>query len=75
MPDVHCDSVARSCKLVDLVVGIGAGPVKTRFAVLGRADFALATLGLRGCFAGFMASFMALAPVRSANRVMALKER
>jgi hypothetical protein len=75
MPVVHCDSVARSCDLADLAVGVGAGTVKTRFAVLGRADLGWATLGLRGFLAGFMASFMALAPVRSANRAMALNER
>lgn len=35
----------------------------------------LTTLGLRGFFADFMASFMALALVRSAIRAMALSER
>jgi hypothetical protein len=35
----------------------------------------LTTLGLRSLFADFIASFMALAPVRSANRAMALNER
>jgi hypothetical protein len=35
----------------------------------------LTTLVLRDFFADLMASFMALAPVRSANRAMALSER
>jgi hypothetical protein len=35
----------------------------------------LPTLGLRGFFAELIASFMALAPVRSANRAIALSER
>jgi hypothetical protein len=35
----------------------------------------LTTLGLRGFFADLMASFMALALVRSAIRAMALSER
>jgi hypothetical protein len=53
----------------------GAIPDTGRFAVTGRRDGALTTLGLLGFFADLIASLMALAPVRSANRAMALSER
>jgi hypothetical protein len=42
---------------------------------MGRAVVGLTTLGLRSLFADLIATFMALPPVRSANRAMALSER
>jgi hypothetical protein len=72
---VHCDIVARSTAVADFVVGTEALPATVRFARLGRADAGLTALDLRGFFADRIASFMALAPVRSANRAMALSER
>jgi hypothetical protein len=53
----------------------GAIPVKVRFAETDRVTVGFTALGLRGFLAGLMARFMALAPVRSANRAMALSER
>jgi hypothetical protein len=69
-----CDIVCARL-LADFAVETGAIPVKVRFAVTGRVDVGLTTLVLRGFFADLKASFMALAPVRSANRAMALSER
>jgi hypothetical protein len=68
-----CDIVCARAT-ADFVVETGAIPVKVRFAVTGRVDVGLTTPDLRGFFADLMASFMALAPVRSANRAMALSE-
>ena len=59
----------------DFAVETGAIPVKVRFAVLGRVDVGLTSLGLHCFIADLMVSFMAFAPVRSANCVMALSER
>ena len=59
----------------DFAVEAGAIPVKARFAVTGRVDVGLTTPDLRGFFAVLIASFMALTPVRSANRAMVLSER
>ena len=75
MPVVHCGLVARTSVLSDFAVSTEAPPVKVRFAVLCRADVGLTTLSLRDIFADLMASFMDLAPVRNANRAMALSER
>lgn len=72
---VHCGIVARTSVLSDFAVSTEAPPVKVRFAVLCRADVGLTTLSLRDIFADLMASFMDLAPVRNANRAMALSER
>jgi hypothetical protein len=72
--DVVCDVVCARAT-ADLAVETGAIPVNVRFAITGRVDVDLTTLALRGFFADLMASFMALAPVRSANRAMALRER
>jgi hypothetical protein len=60
--------------LADFAVETGAISVKVRFPVTGRVDVGLTTLGLRGLITDLMASFMALSPVRSANRAMALRE-
>lgn len=75
MPVVPFCDIVCACLLADFAVETGAIPVKVRFAVTGRVDVDLTTLGLRGFFADLMASFMALAPVRSVNRAMALSER
>jgi hypothetical protein len=75
MPVVlFCDIVCARAT-ADFVVETGAIPVNVRFAVAGPVDVVLTTLDLRGFFADLMASFMALAPVRSANRAMTLSER
>jgi hypothetical protein len=74
MPVVHCDDVDWTGVVSYFANETGVIPVKVRFAVTGRVNVGLA-LGLRGFFADLMASFMALAPVRSANRAMALSER
>jgi hypothetical protein len=65
----------RAGAIADFAVETGAIPGKVRVAVTGRVDVGLTTLGLGDFFADLMASFMALAPVRSANRAMALSER
>ena len=72
---VHCGIVARTSVLSDFAVSTEAPAVEVRFAVLCRADVGLTTLSLRDIFADLMASFMDLAPVRNANRAMALSER
>ncbi len=69
-----CDIVCARAT-ADFAFETGAIPFKVRFAVTGRVDVGLKALGLRGFIADLMVSFMALAPVRSANRVMALSER
>jgi hypothetical protein len=69
-----CDIVCARAT-ADFAVETGAIPGKVRFAVTGRVDGGLITLGLRDFFAELKASLMALAPVRSANRAMALSER
>jgi hypothetical protein len=69
-----CDIVCARL-LADFAIATGAIPVTGCFAVTGRREGRLTTLGLRGFFADLMASLMALAPVRSANRAMALSER
>jgi hypothetical protein len=75
MPVVpFCDIVCARL-LADFAVETGAIPVNVRFAVTGRVDLGLTTLGVRGFFADLMASFMALAPVRIDIRAMALSER
>jgi hypothetical protein len=75
MPVVpFCDIVCARL-LADFAIETGAIPVTGRFAVTGLRDGGLTTLGLRGFFADLMATLMALAPVRSANRAMALSER
>jgi hypothetical protein len=75
MPEVHCDDVEWTSVVTVFAIETGAIPVKVRFAATGRFDVGLTTLGLRSFFADLMASFMALAPVRSAKRAMALSER
>jgi hypothetical protein len=75
MPVVHCDDVDWTGVVTDFAIETGAIPVKVRFAVVGRAGVGLTNLGLRSFFADLIASFMALAPVRSASRAMALSER
>jgi hypothetical protein len=65
----------RSSEFAEISVGTEARPANTRFAVVDRVGVRVTTLGLRGFLTGFMASFMALAPVRSAKRAMALSER
>jgi hypothetical protein len=75
MPVVHCADVEWTSVFTDFAIETGAIPVNARFAVMGRAGVGLTTLGLRIFFADLIASFMALAPVRSANRAMALSER
>jgi hypothetical protein len=75
MPVVpFCDIVCARI-LADFAVETEAISVKVRFAVTGRVGVGLTTLGLRDFFADLKASFIALAPVRSANRAMALSER
>jgi hypothetical protein len=69
-----CDIVCARA-IEDFLVETGAIAVKVRFALTGRAGVGLPTLGLRGLFAELIASVMALAPVRSANRAIALSER
>ena len=75
MPVVPFRDIVRARATADFAVETGAIPVKVRFAVTGRGDERLTTLCLRGFLAGVIASFMALAPVRSANRAMALSDR
>jgi hypothetical protein len=75
MPEVHCDDAEWTSVVTDFAIETGAIPVKVRCAAKGRVDAGLTTLGLRSLFADLMASFMALAPVRSAKRAMALSER
>jgi hypothetical protein len=75
MPVVHCGGVVRSSVFAELAAGTKARPVNVCFAVVDRIDVRVTTLALRGTFTGFMASFMALAPVRSAKRAMTLSER
>jgi hypothetical protein len=75
MPVVPFGDIVCARATADFAVETGAIPVKVRFAVTGRVDVGLITLVLRGLFAYLIASFMALAPVRSANRAMALSER
>jgi hypothetical protein len=75
MPVVHCGDVVCTSLLADFAVETGTLLVKVRFTGTGRANVGLTTLGLRGFFADLIASFMALAPERRANRVMALNER
>jgi hypothetical protein len=75
MPVVPFCVVVCARLLADFAIETGAIPVTGRSAVTGRRDGALTTLGLLGFFADLMASFMALAPVRSASRAMALSER
>jgi hypothetical protein len=75
MPVVpFCDIVCARAT-ADFAVETEAIPVKVRFAVTGRVDVGLTTLGFGDFFADLKASFIALAPVRSANRAMALNER
>jgi hypothetical protein len=75
MPVVHCGDVVCTGLIADFAIETGAIPVKVRFAAMGRAGVGLTTPDLRGLFADFMASFMALAPVRIANRAMVLSDR
>jgi hypothetical protein len=75
MPVVPFCDILCARILADFAVETGAIPVKVRFAVTGRVDVGLTTLGLRDFFADLIASFMALPLVRSANRAMALSER
>jgi hypothetical protein len=75
MPVVSCCDTVCLRLLADFAVETGAIPGKVRVAVTVRVDVGLTTLGLRDFFADLMASFMALALVRSANRAMALSER
>jgi hypothetical protein len=61
--------------LATIAVGTGSIRVKVRFAAIVPAEVGLTTRGVRGVFADLMANFMALAPVRKANRAMAVNER
>lgn len=72
---VHCVVVACTSAVADFAVGTEALPVIVRFALLGRTDAGLSAIDLRAFFSDRIASFMALAPVRRANRAMALSER
>lgn len=75
MPAVDCGVVLCTRLPTDLAAVTEAVFVTVRFALLGRADPGLTALDRLGFFADLMASFMTLAPVRTANRVMALSER
>ena len=75
MPVIPFCEIVWARLLADFAMGTGVIPVTGRFAVAGRRDGGLTTLGLRGFFADLMACFMTLAPVRSAIRAMALSER
>lgn len=72
---VHCGVVLCTRLPAAFAVETEAVPATLRFARLGRADAGLTALDGLGFFADLMASFKALAPVRSANRVIALSER
>jgi len=75
MPRVICGNVVGTRLLADFAVGTDTPPSNVRFAGLDRTNMGLTTLALRVIFADLMASFMALAPARSATRAMTLNER
>lgn len=75
MPVVSFCDIVFARATADLAIETGAIPDKARFPEIGRVDVGLTTLDFRGFLAGLMANVMALAPVRSANRAMALRER